>query len=121
MDSLYAQLGGEAGVDQIVALLYQHVLDDETLAPYFDGIEMPAQQRKFLHFLHLATDGHHNYSGVDLRAAHVDVVEQGVTGDHIDRLLLHLQEALGDVGTAPETIEQVMERVRSYSGYVLGE
>ena len=120
MDSLYVQLGGEETIDKIVEQLYRNVLNDSDLAPFFNGINVPLQQRKFLLFLNLATDGPHHYSGLELRSAHANVVEEGASEMHVDKLLHHLKSALEQVDADSDLIEAVIHRVKCYTGDVLG-
>ena len=120
MKTLYAQLGGEEVVDEVVALLYQKVRDDPRLSVFFQDIDMSRQERKFRMFLQVATGGPHQYSGLELRAAHAGVASRGATQEHVDWLLGHLRSAMEQLGIASSISDLVLSRVIAYSGEVLG-
>lgn len=49
--SLYEKYGGFAAVSRIVMQLYERILDDDELGPFFDDVEMPKlidHQTKFV-------------------------------------------------------------------------
>ena len=52
--SLYERIGGFAEVHKLVSALYDGILDSDTLAPYFDSVDMPRlidHQTNFVAFL----------------------------------------------------------------------
>ncbi len=46
MATLYEQLGGEAAVNAAVDIFYRHVLSDDRVNYWFDGIDMDKQASK---------------------------------------------------------------------------
>ena len=83
--SLFERIGGEAAVEAAVGLFYDKVLSDETLAPFFDGIDMDRQRGMQRDFMSMAFGGPSNYTGRDLRAAHAPLVAKGLNESHFNR------------------------------------
>lgn len=51
VESLYNQLGGEEAIETVTTNLFDRVLDDEQLAPYFQDLEMDAHKRQLIAFI----------------------------------------------------------------------
>ncbi|MGD0373769.1 MAG: group 1 truncated hemoglobin [Streptosporangiaceae bacterium] len=96
--SLYERLGGSAAIDAATELFYRKVLADPLLAAYFDDVDMDRQIAKQAAFLTMALGGPNAYTGRDLRAAHAAL--EGIRDEHVDRVLVHLAQALRDLGVA---------------------
>jgi len=96
--SLYERLGGSAAIDAATELFYRKVLADPLLAAYFDDVDMDGQIAKQAAFLTMALGGPNAYTGRDLRAAHAAL--EGIRDEHVDRVLVHLAQALRDLGVA---------------------
>jgi hemoglobin len=90
--ALYARLGGEGAVQAAVVRLYEKIMSDKTLAPFFEGLDLDAQIQKQIAFLTMVFGGPSTYSGPDLRAAHAASVRSGLNGDHFDSVARHLAE-----------------------------
>lgn len=116
---LYELLGGEAAVQAATIGFYERVMADPSLAPYFKGLSMEAQVKKFVAFLTMALGGPHQYTGRDLRTAHQRLVHQGLGDVHFDAVLVHLEHTLIEIGIPPDLIEQTLELVASTHGDVL--
>ena len=110
---MYDLLSGDRKPMRLVAIsLYQRVIADELLAPYFAGVDMDRQAVMLAEFLALAFGGPHAYTGSDLRTAHARL--PGLTDAHFDRIFSHLGSSLrefgiddGDVATAVAVAETV--------------
>jgi truncated hemoglobin YjbI len=100
--SLYERLGGSAAIDAATELFYRKVLADPLLAAYFDDVDMDRQIAKQAAFLTMALGGPNAYTGRDLRAAHAAL--EGIRDEHVDRVLVHLAQALRDLGVAEADI-----------------
>lgn len=121
MESLYARVGGEEVIDRIVTILYEKVRNDDLLAPFFEGIDMARQERKFRMFLHVVMGGPHNYSGLEVRAAHAPSVARGASETHMNCLLGHLRRAMESLDIDAALTDQILRRVSTYRADVLGE
>ncbi len=108
MTALYDSLGGDAGLRTAVAVFYARVTADPELAPYFAGVDLDRLRAHQRTFLMAALDGPAIFTGRSLEAAHAG---HGITDEHFDRLVDHLAEALGDLGSTPADVAQVRERM----------
>jgi hemoglobin len=116
MSTIYEQLGGAPAITAAVEDFYRRVLADETLAPFFDDVDMDKQMAKQAAFLTMVTGGPNNYSGRDMRAAHSRLVARGIGDRHFDLVVKHLGDTLASLGVAPElikTVAGVAESVRN--------
>ena len=102
--SLYQEIGGAAGVEDVVAGLYQRTMADETLAPFFAdrAIEViVAHQRELIAG---ALGGPAAYAGRSLRDAHAGMA---IEPEHVHALTTHLVDALSACGVAPSATDRV--------------
>ncbi|HEY2641313.1 MAG TPA: group 1 truncated hemoglobin [Streptosporangiaceae bacterium] len=113
--SLYDLLSGDRQqMHAVTSSLYQRVLADELLAPYFAGVDIGKQAFMLAEFLALAFGGPHAYTGHDLRTAHAGL--PGLTDLHFDRVVGHLGSALREFGLDEDdiaTVVAVAETVRA--------
>jgi len=112
----FQDLGGEATVQQVVDRFYQLVLGDEALAPYFDGVDLPAVKRHQVLLLSQVMGGPASYDGQDLGAAHARL---GITHADFTRVAGHLATALADAGAGDQVIARVGETVESTRGQIV--
>ena len=106
--ALYESLGGDAGMRAAVDVFYARVTGDETLAPFFVGIDLDRLRAHQRSFLSAALGGPELFTGRPLEHAHAGL---GITEDHFDRLVDHLASTLGDLGVAPAAVAEVRERL----------
>ena len=102
--TLYQQLGEGAGIAGVVDRLYELIMADETLAPYFVETRLAQQKGHMAMFLAAATGGPNSYKGLDLDAAHAG---RGITDADFDKVIGHAATALTEAGVDAETIGQV--------------
>jgi len=119
MASVYEQLGGAPAIQAATEIFYRKVLQDETLAPYFDGIDMDAQIAKQASFLTMVTGGPNSYTGRDMRSAHAKLVARGVGDRHFDLVVQYLGETLSELGVPGELIKVVADTAESVRNDVL--
>ena len=118
--SLYERLGGQAAVDATVDRFYEKVLADESLAPFFEGLEMKRQAAKQKAFLTVAFGGPNRYTDRAMRAAHTRAREQGMAESHFDAVVAHLAETLRELGVGEADIDEVAAVAESVRDDVLG-
>jgi len=116
---LYELLGGAPAVYAATLRFYEKVIADPSLAPYFKGLDMEAQAKKFVAFMTMAMGGPHEYKGADLRTAHKRLVDDGLGDPHFETLLDHLEATLTEMGVDADLVEQTLELVASTRGDVL--
>ena len=91
MASVFEQIGGKPAVSATVDGLYERLLADPVIAPYFAGTDMDRQKRHMRAFMALALGGADLYAGRDMAGAHAHL---GVTHDAFDRVVGHLVDTL---------------------------
>ena len=120
MSTLFEQIGGAGAVDGSVDLFYRHVLSDDRIAHFFDGVDMEHQAQKQKAFLTMAFGGPHNYTGADMKRGHAHLVKQGLNDSHFDAVAENLAKTLQEMGVAQDLIDQVLVIAESTREDVLG-
>ena len=119
MSTLFEQIGGRDAVNAAVDVFYGHVLADDRISRFFDGVDMNKQKNKQRAFLTMAFGGPNNYSGKDMRDGHAHLVEQGLDDSHVDAVAEDLAKTLAELGVAEDLINQVLEIANSVRDDVL--
>lgn len=119
MTALYEKIGGEKAVDAAVDIFYDKVINDNALAPFFDGINMERQKKMQKSFLTVAFGGPNNYSGKGMRAAHSRPVAIGLNEGHFNKVAEHLQRTLLELSVPYDLIQEVMTIAASTKNDVL--
>ncbi|HWB76828.1 MAG TPA: group 1 truncated hemoglobin [Nannocystaceae bacterium] len=118
--SLYERLGGEAAVEAAVVRFYDKIMADDSLAGFFEHLDMGAQINKQIAFMTMAFGGPNKYSGRDLRTAHAKLVQRGLGHAHFDAVAQHLSDTLDELGVASEVRDDVLALVGGTRKDVLG-
>lgn len=117
---LFERIGGEPAIIATVAKLYEKILNDDTLIPFFSGIDVKKLRRSQAGFVSMAFGGPNNYSGKGLRNAHARLVTEGLSDMHFDAVAGHLQSSMEELGVAPELISEALAIVETTRDDVLG-
>ncbi len=120
MSTLYEKIGGEKAVEAAVDIFYGKVINDPTLAPFFDGMSLDSQRKMQKSFLTVAFGGPNKYSGRGMRAAHARPVALGLTEIHFNNVAEHLQRTLMDLAVPYDLIQEAMGIAASTKNDVLG-
>lgn len=120
MSNLFEQIGGAGAVDAAVDLFYRHVLSDDRIAHFFDGVDMERQAQKQKAFLTMAFGGPHNYTGADMKRGHAHLVKQGLNDSHFDAVAENLSKTLQEMGVEQGLIDEVLTIAESTREDVLG-
>jgi hemoglobin len=108
--SIYAAIGGADAVHAAVGLLYQRLLADPALRPYFEGVDMRRLNQHMRAFIAAALGGPQLYAGRDLGAAHARL---RITGEHFDAVAAHLAAVLAELGVPDELNQSIIAQVGS--------
>jgi len=117
---LYDEIGGAAAVDAAVDVFYRHVLTDDRISRFFEGVDMERQAAKQKAFLTMAFGGPHNYTGKDMRTGHAHLVKEGLNDSHFDAVKENLEKTLQELGVGAGPIAQVLAVAESTREDVLG-
>lgn len=120
-NSLFTRIGGKAAVNAAVDKMYDKILKDPILKPFFEGVDMARQRRSQVAFMVMAFGGPHQYTGADLTKAHAKMVkEKGLSDVHFDAVATHLQDALTELNVPMSLITEVLNLVGTTRNAVLG-
>lgn len=119
MNTLYEKLGGEAAVNAAVDIFYRHVLLDDRINYWFDGIDMERQAAKQKAFMTMAFGGPSHYTGEDMRKAHASMVDKGLDDSHFDAVAENLVKSLKELNVPQEHIDEVVAVVETTRDDVL--
>jgi hemoglobin len=103
--SLYERVGGAPAIDAAVEILYERVLGDPALAPFFQGIEMETVKRHQRTFLAHVLGGPGQASAADIQRAHA---RHAIEQRHFYAVSDHIVDALCSLGVDEDTIAEVI-------------
>ena len=106
---IYEQLGGEAAIKAAVEGLYDRVLGDPLLQPFFVNIDMPRLKAKQVTFLSQALGGPAQYQGPGMKQAHAHLL---IEEPHFTRVAEHLVQTFTALQQVPQPlIDQIVTLV----------
>jgi hemoglobin len=107
-DSLYAALGGSAGIHRFVADLVQSVQADARISASFDGVDMEQLAARLEEQFCEVSGGPCRYSGKDMKTIHEDLA---VSRAQFNALVEDLQEAMRRNGVPSRTQNKLLARL----------
>ena len=107
-DTLYDTIGGSRRINTAVELFYSKVFADESLRPFFEGVDVKGLYARQSMFVSMLVGGKKVYTGKNLTLAHADSRLKGMTDVHFDSMLNHFRAALTEVQVAPDRIVEIM-------------
>ena len=96
--------------------LYDRLLDDPRLAPFFAGVDIDRLREHVADFLSMLTGGPDIYRGRDLREAHADFQ---ISKAHFDMVMGHIAAAAAELAIEPENIAEIAAAIRGYEADVV--
>ena len=117
-ETLFDRLGGAAGLANIVDEMYQRVLADPALAPFFQHVQMDRLKRMQYQFMASALDGPSDYTGAELNAIHRG---RGITGEHFAKFCGHFADAIKAAGATPREVDDTLGRLATYKDKITGD
>ena len=117
--TLFERIGGEKAVQAAVIKMYDKVLGDELLAPFFEDIDVDALRHSQMAFVTVAFGGPNHYTGKNMRSAHEKAVRSGLSDAHFDRVAAHLKAAMEELSVPAELIAEALAIVGSTRADVL--
>lgn len=119
--SLYERLGGDAAVRAVVIKMYEKILEDQELAPFFENIDVDRLRHSQSAFVTHAFGGPNHYTGKSMRASHKNAVEHGLNDMHFNRVAAHLKDSMMELSVPAPLIEEALAIVESTRADVLGK
>ena len=106
--TIFERYGGFSNVRKVVSTFYDYVLDDEVMAPYFEGIDMRRQIDHQSKFISAVMGGPASYSDDHLMRVHARL-----GSDHEAFVVMAslLKEAMEDHDMAATDVDAVMHEI----------
>ena len=117
-DTLYDRLGGAAAIDAALALMFDKLLADPRLAPYFEKVNVARHFGKVSTFVCAALGGPQVYLGKDMRTAHARL---SISADEFGRVAGHLGAALDELGVPDDLAAELLAVVGSLAPAVVAD
>jgi hemoglobin len=116
--TLYERIGGATAIDTMVVEFYNRVLSDGELQPFFEHTEMDKLRAMQREFFSAALDGPITYTGRPLAYVHHG---HGIGRKHFAKFVDHLLQTLKARGLPEGEVRDVIARVSTYIGEVVGD
>ena len=120
MSTIYDQIGGAGAMDAAVDVFYRHVLSDDRISYWFDDVDMERQAAKQKAFLTMAFGGPNNYTGLDMRKGHAQLVKRGLNDIHFNAVCENLKKTMEELNVPAKLINEAMVVAESTRNDVLG-
>jgi hemoglobin len=106
--TLYEDLGGQAGVARIVSNLLDRLAQDERIVALFDDTDMERFELRLNEHLCSVADGPCAYTGDDMRTTHRGL---GISEAHFNALVEDLQDAMDAAGVSFAAQNRLLARL----------
>ena len=103
--SLFERYGGFSVVSKIVLDLYDRLLDDDDVGPFFDEVDMARIVDHQTKFVSALMGGPASYTDEQIKIMHKHLT---ITDEHFDKLETILRATLDDHGVASEDQETII-------------
>lgn len=117
-ETLLERMGGASAVLDTLELFYDAMFADELIAPFLERADRQVLLEKQYDFLGRMLDAS-EYDGATLRAAHRQLVADGLGDEHFDAFLAHLRVALVDAEVPADCIDDVVDAFEATRADVL--
>lgn len=107
--AIYEDLGGMDAITSIVEQMYEHILADERLAPYFDESNVESLINHQSRFIAMIAGGPEYHEHIAETHAHMNLRDE-----HFDAVLAYFHAALADHGVADEHSHQLNSQLQQY-------
>ena len=104
--SLFEKYGGFSTISRVVMALYDRLLEDDDVGPFFDDVDLPKlidHQTKFVSSL---MGGPASFTDDHIQRAHGNMV---IHAAHFDQLKVLVRETLEDFNVEPEDVDTVLD------------
>ena len=113
--SLYMKYGSRV-TSGMAECLYDRLLDDPELAPFFEGVDIDRLREHAADFLTVLTGGPDIYRGRDLREAHAGY---RISKNQFEQVMDHITATATELAIEAQDIETITAAIRSYEGDVV--
>lgn len=103
--TLFDKYGGFSVVSRIVLALYDKLLDDDDIGPFFDDVDLPKIVDHQTKFVSALMGGPASFTDDHLARAHSQLV---VSDQHFDQLKALVAETLADFNVEPADVTLIL-------------
>lgn len=116
-ESLFDSLGGAEKVHAMVGSMYEAVLQDPELAPFFAKTDLHRLRQMQYEFIASALGGPVNFSGSELQAVHAG---RGIQPQHFAKFVGYLADAMELHGATKEQVDAMLGKIAMFRDRVVG-
>lgn len=114
--TLFERLGGIAAITAVVEKFYEFMLADPITAPFFAKTDMVKQRASQTTFIAMACGGPNNYTGADMKSAHINMK---IGNKEFDQTWLNLNKALTCFNVPEKEVAELKAVVYSTQGDIV--
>ncbi len=118
-ETLYQEIGGKDTVKKASHYLYVNILRDERIKGFFENVDIKKQELKMNAFLTYIFGGPSLYTGKDMRRAHKNAVENGLSDEHFDAMMECVKKTLREMNIGEPQIDKVINTIERHRDNVL--
>jgi hemoglobin len=115
--SLFDAMGGAESVHAIVKTMYEAVMTDAVLAPFFANSDIQRLHQMQFEFIASALGGPVRYSGNELHAIHAG---RGIQPQHFSKFVGHLADAMEQHGATSEQVDSMLGSMAMFRDRIVG-
>jgi hemoglobin len=104
--SLFNKYGGFAKISKVVLELYDRLLDDDDVGPFFDDVDMARVVDHQTKFVSALLGGPASFTDDQIRRVHADIE---ISDRHFETLKAILSGTLTDFGLEPDDVLTVLD------------
>ncbi len=116
-EPLFDALGGAENVAKIVDSMYDKVLADPVLSPFFASVDLGRLRKMQFEFIASALGGPVSYSGSELQSVHA---KHSISAKHFAQFVGHLADAMAEHSATPEQIDEMLGKIAMYRDRIVG-
>jgi hemoglobin len=117
-ESAYSVIGGAPTIRKAVDMLYEHLLDDAELAPYFNDVDMPSLRGHLATLLTVVLGGPGTYDLGRLGPAHARL---NITASDFHKVCGYAVEVLNELGAPSEIVTAVADTMLSLEPVIVAQ
>jgi hemoglobin len=106
--TLFNKYGGFAKISKVVLELYDRLLDDDDVGPFFDDVDMARVVDHQTKFVSALLGGPASFTDDQIRRVHADIE---ISDRHFETLKSILNGTLTDFGLEPDDVLTVLDAV----------
>jgi hemoglobin len=106
--SIYESIGGEPALTQVVDDLYERIMADPELSPFFAGTNLGKLKARQVEFFGQALGGPMEYQGAAMKDVHLG---RGIERRHFESVAGHLVASLSGAGVPDGTVQEIVALV----------